>query len=98
MPSGKNRQGGRRWQRVRDVAFQRDKKADAVCWLCGMPIDYDAEPGTPDAWSPDHIKPVSRWPELEYSLTNIAPSHYECNISRQAGEGIDRIGVSSRRW
>lgn len=92
------RHRGKKWERVRSVAFQRDKKANAVCWICGLPIDYGADSGTPDAWSPDHLKPVSKFPELEYTLSNIAASHYECNLSRGAGDGIDRIGMSSRRW
>lgn len=92
------RRGGSRWQRVRKVAFNRDKKADAVCWICGQPIDYYAEPGTPDAYEPDHVKPVSRFPELEFSLDNLRASHCSCNRARGDGTGIDRIGMSSRRW
>lgn len=92
------RRGGKRWQAVRKSALNRDKKQNAVCWICGYPIDYDAVPGTPNAWEPDHIKPVSKFPELEYSLSNIAPSHCSCNRSRGDGAGIDRIGNVSRRW
>lgn len=93
-----SRRGGKRWQTVRQAAFNRDKKADAVCWICEQPIDYYAEPGTPDAWEPDHVKPVSKFPELEFSLGNIRASHCSCNRSRGDGSGIDRIGVTSRRW
>lgn len=93
-----SRRGGRHWQRVREAAFQRDRKKNAVCWICGMPIDYDAPSGTPDAWEPDHIKPVAKFPQLEFVLSNIAPAHCSCNRSRGDGSGIDRIGTTSRRW
>ncbi len=93
-----SRRGGKRWQTVRQAAFNRDKKAGAVCWICEQPIDYYAEAGTPDAWEPDHVKPVSKFPELEFSLGNIRASHCSCNRSRGDGSGIDRIGVTSRRW
>lgn len=92
------RHGGRRWQRVRRVAYNRDRGNDAPCWICGQPIDYDAPAGTPDAYEPDHVRPVSRFPELEFSLENIRAAHCSCNRSRGDGSGIDRIGMSSRRW
>lgn len=92
------RRGGKRWKAVRQAAFKRDFKKKAPCWICGQPIDYDAETGTPDAWEPDHVKPVAKFPELEFSLANIKPSHCSCNRSRGDGSGIDRIGQTSRRW
>lgn len=93
-----SRRGGRKWQAVRHAAYLRDKKKGAKCWICHQPIDYDADPGTPDAWEPDHVKPVAKFPELEFSLSNIRASHCSCNRSRGDGSGIDRIGSTSRRW
>lgn len=92
------RRGGAQWQAVRTSAYRRDLKQHAVCWICGQPIDYQAKPGTPDAWEPDHVKPVSKYPELEFSLSNIRASHCSCNRSRGDGTGADKIGATSREW
>lgn len=92
------RRGGAQWQAVRTSAYRRDLKQNAVCWICGQPIDYQAKPGTPDAWEPDHVKPVSKYPELEFSLSNIRASHCSCNRSRGDGTGADKIGATSREW
>lgn len=92
------RRGGRRWKITRDAAFRRDYKLRAVCWICGQPINYEAPSSAPDGWAPDHYRPVSKFPELEFDLSNIRPSHVQCNLSRGAGDGIDHIGSTSRVW
>lgn len=92
------RRGGSRWRLVRKMALNRDRKANAPCWICGRPIDYTAAPQTPNAWEPDHVKPVELYPELEYDLDNIRPSHCSCNRSRGMGRGGDKLGQPSRRW
>lgn len=95
-----SRRGGSRWQTVRRMAFNRDVKANSVCWICGRPIDYTAPANDPDSWEPDHVKPVSLYPELEFDLSNIRPSHASCNRSRGNGTrfGDDRLGNPSRKW
>lgn len=92
------RNHGAQWQAVRMSAYRRDLKRQAPCWICGQPIDYQAAPGSPDAWEPDHVKPVSKYPELELSLSNIAPSHCSCNRARGDGSGADKIGRTTRAW
>ena len=93
-----NRRGGRKWQAVRLSAYRRDMRSNAPCWICGQLIDYQAPAGTPDAWEPDHVKPVAKFPELEFALSNIRASHCSCNRSRGQGDGVDRIGPTSRIW
>lgn len=40
-----------RWKYVRAQAWCRDKKAHAVCAICGQKIDYSLTPSsTDDAW------------------------------------------------
>ena len=66
----KHLQGGDHMPRVRKTTrqFEKDKAAffaqckarHAVCWLCGMPIDYAAEKNTSDeSYNLDHLYPVS---------------------------------------
>lgn len=98
MAQTSRRRAGQRWKRVREAARRRDLRAGAVCWICGQPIDYDAPADDPNAWSPDHVVPVAKAPQLEFALSNIRASHTSCNKSRGQGEGIDRIGPTSRVW
>lgn len=94
--------GGPRWQKLKAQAIRRDMARDARCWICGGRIDYQAMPGTPDAYEPDHIKPRSKHPELTYDITNIAPSHCSCNRSRKDKSQQETmemgVGTPSRDW
>lgn len=94
--------GGSRWRNLKAQALRRDMRKDARCWICGGRIDYRAEPGTPDAWEPDHIKPRSKYPELTYDITNLAPSHCSCNRSRKDRSAQETLGLGvgtqSRDW
>ena len=89
-----------RWPYVRRMAWNRDRKARAPCHICGQPIDYDVEPSSmPDAWEPDHLVPVSKRPELELDLANVAPSHMRCNRGRGNGKnGENDLGMRSKIW
>ena len=85
------------------MAYERDRRADAPCWLCGGRIDYDAPPMSPDAWEPDHVLTVDEHPECQLDLANIRPSHASCNRSRGAADRTRKlraqaVGQQSRRW
>ena len=88
------------WPRVRALAWDRDRRARAVCHICGQPIDYFVKPSsTPDSYEPDHIVPVSKRPDLELDLNNIKASHRRCNRTRGDGiRGPKDLGVQSRDW
>ena len=89
-----------RWKKVRRLAWDRDRKTRAPCHICGMPVDYLAEPSsTPDSWEPDHVIPVSKRPDLELDLSNVKASHKRCNRARGDGtNGENAIGMQSRIW
>ncbi len=42
------RKGGRQFEKDRKVFFLECKAEHRPCWLCGMPIDYDAPQNTTD--------------------------------------------------
>lgn len=86
-----------RWRKLRARLYERDRRADAPCWICGQPIDYRAPARTPDAWEPDHFIPVSERPDLAFDPGNILPAHCSCNRSRGAGEALG-LGTPSRDW
>ena len=89
-----------RWPYVRKMAWDRDRKAKAVCWICGQAIDYSvAASSSDDSWEPDHVQPVSKRPDLELDLNNIKPAHRQCNRQRGDGtNGENAIGQRSRIW
>lgn len=88
-----------RWPYIRKLAYERDRKARAVCHICGDRIDYSLKPSTaPLSWEPDHLQPFSRAPELELDLNNIAASHMRCNRQRGNGTNDGAIGRRSRIW
>lgn len=88
-----------RWQKIRRMAWDRDRKARAVCHICGERIDYTLQPSSaPLAWEPDHLIPYTKAPELELDLNNIAPSHMRCNRQRGNGNNDGQIGQRSRIW
>ena len=62
-PSRKVRKGGRQFEKDRKAFFLKCKAEHAVCWLCGMPIDYDApQNSSDDSYNLDHFYPVPNAP------------------------------------
>lgn len=105
----KHLQGGDHMPRVRKTTrqFEKDKatffnqcKAQhAVCWLCGMPIDYEATKNTTDdSFNLDHLYPVSKHPELQFDPAGFRPSHTSCNRLRGNQDPPTPIGTLSRQW
>ena len=81
------------------MAWDRDRKARAVCHICGERIDYTLTPSSvPLSWEPDHLIPVSKDPTRELDLTNVAPSHMRCNRQRGNGYNDGQLGQRSRIW
>ena len=82
--------------------FERDKRAGARCYWCKDVIDYSLGPytrgGNTMAWSPEHVKPRDRYPELTLEPTNIVAAHFHCNAARQDKAGIMPLGTPSREW
>lgn len=84
----------RRLQRLR--ADQRAKRLP--CWLCGQPIDYDLPDDDPSAFSLDHAKPWSLFPELREDPGNLRSAHLRCNKARGNREPTPGLGLRSREW
>lgn len=87
------------WQKLRPILYKRDRLANSPCGICGQPIDYRLTDG-PDCWEPDHIKPVRRYPELAFVMSNLQPTHRSCNRSKSDNElkNDNGLGSPSRRW
>ena len=66
MP-GRTRKTSRQFEKDKATFFTQCKAQHAVCWLCGMPIDYNAVKNTTDdSFNLDHMFPVSKHPELQF--------------------------------
>ena len=68
------------------------------CWLCGQPIDYEAPFDDPNAFTADHVQPLSLHPDLAEDPTNLRAAHRRCNGSRGNRAPALDLGQLSRRW
>lgn len=96
MPKTSGR-GGRPWQTLRANLAQ----GHPPCWICHQPIDYDADPFTPNAYELDHIIPVSCAPHLARDPNNLRPAHRRCNRNRSnhpPPKPRPPLGTTSRTW
>lgn len=86
---------GARWRALREqIKARRDP-----CWWCGQPIDYDAAYPQPDSFTVDHVKPLSRHPELAEDPTNLVAAHARCNNAKGASEHLHlSLGNVSEQW
>ncbi len=94
---------GSRWKAVRKAAFERDRDANAPCWICGRPINYAAPSTDPDGWQPDHVLTVHDFPQYALDITNVKPSHARCNNQRGQADKAERkraseLGEPSEDW
>lgn len=88
--------------RVKRRCFERDRRANAPCVWCHAPIDYALGPysrgGDTWAWSPEHVKPRDKYPELALDPANIVAAHFHCNAKRRDRAGMTNLGKPSREW
>lgn len=88
----------RKWRELRARLYERDRRADARCWICGQPIDYRAAPLSPDSWEPDHVVPVAADPDRAFDPGNIRAAHCACNRARGNRKQGNDLGTRSRQW
>lgn len=93
------RHATRYFKQVKARFYERCRRERPVCWLCGQPIDYEAEPGTTDdSLTLDHRIPVSKRPDLQDDPANFMPAHRSCNIRRGDSDPLLSLGTFSRVW
>lgn len=87
------------WRRLRLQCYERDRRRDARCAICGGAIDYDARPSSHDwAYEPDHRLPRESHPELALVPENVQPSHRKCNRAKGKRASANPLGRPSREW
>lgn len=99
MSASGARHSTRYFRQVKEQFYARCRREKPVCWLCGQPIDYDADPGsTDDSLTLDHRIPVSKRPDLQDDPANFMPAHRSCNIRRGDSDPVLSLGTFSRVW
>ena len=99
MATSGSRHSTRHFKQVKEQFYRRCKRERPACWLCGQPIDYDADPGsTDDSLTLDHRIPVSKRPDLQDDPANFMPAHRSCNIRRGDADPVVPLGQLSRDW
>lgn len=80
-----------RWKELRAKVLSEESH----CWLCGLPLDFDAPPRT--RWSPsvDHRIPRSLGGDM-FDRDNLRAAHYGCNAGR--GRRDPTPERKSERW
>lgn len=88
----------RAYQTLRAEFRAECEEAGALCWLCGLPIEYGAGQYDEDAFELDHFFPVSTHPEKAEDPQNFRPSHRRCNQVRGNGAPRPGLGATSVDW
>lgn len=65
------------------------------CWLCGMPIDFNAKPNSSKAPTFEHLIAQSRGGTK--SVENLVLCHPGCNKQLAARPLVDKIKMRERR-
>jgi 5-methylcytosine-specific restriction endonuclease McrA len=71
---------------------------NSPCCRCGQAIDYSLRWPHPDAFSKEHLRPVSLFPHLAEDPENLAPSHWRCNASAGNRQNAPALGVTGQEW
>lgn len=74
------------------------QETDALCWLCGQPINYHAPAYHPDSFELDHFYPRASHPDLALDESNFRPSHASCNRARGKKDPPLPLGKHSATW
>jgi 5-methylcytosine-specific restriction endonuclease McrA len=99
MAKARVRKSGRQFEKDRKAFFARCRAEHRVCWLCGMPIDYEAGQNTSDdSYNLDHLYPVSKRPDLQHDPAGFRPSHTSCNRLRGNKDPAQPLGMLTRQW
>ncbi len=80
------------WRKLRDRVLAEE----SVCWLCGLPIRFDAPPCSTYSPSVDHIIPRDERPDLTYDRDNCRAAHFGCNSGRRERDPVPMR--KSRYW
>jgi 5-methylcytosine-specific restriction endonuclease McrA len=66
-----------------------------LCWLCAKHLNFKAKPNSPQAWSVEHLLPISRGGPS--TLENLVLCHPPCNRMLKDRPLKDKIKLRERR-
>lgn len=65
------------------------------CWLCGKPIDWDADWRSGDSYTYDHVETIAQGGHMR---GQGRPAHRSCNSRRKAGTANVTTPTTTRKW
>lgn len=68
-----------KWLATKEKWLEQNKAPYYFCWICNRML-------TRSQLTLDHVKSRSRHPELRYSLKNLKPCCWDCNIEKGSRE------------
>lgn len=74
-----DQRAGRPWQRLVEAC---KTTYPWTCHLCEQPIPHGLHRRHPLAYQADHVQPYETHPHLRMDITNLRPSHRQCNQYR----------------
>lgn len=86
-----SRTGTGRYKRLRRAIL----RPGSVCWLCGEPILFGADPKHPLAPTLDHVTPFARGGKDERE--NLRPAHRKCNRLK-SDKAPMQTPITSQEW
>lgn len=87
---------GSRHRRNRDAIL--NQPGPIYCWICGIEIDRTLPRSDWNSLEVDHVKPVSKFPELRYDPANLRACCKRCNRDRGNGDPRPGLTRTSRDW
>ena len=72
----RNGKGHRSYRRQAQIL----KRRRLPCSWCGQPIDYEASPNDPEAFTADHVDPIAHGGSLHKG--ELQPMHRRCNARK----------------
>lgn len=93
---------GQRQPRAYDTREYKRVRAEllvpgALCWLCGLAIDFTVPPRHPMSPSLDHVVPLAKGGHPT-ARENARPAHFGCNSSKQDKQARPMPLKRSRAW
>jgi hypothetical protein len=82
---------GRSTAKIRSL--KKQMRAERMpCYICRLPINYEAKQNEPDSFELEHILPMKTHPHLAEDPANLGPSHSSCNRSKGARDVVFELG------
>lgn len=86
----------KRYADLSQALRRRARRDNEPCWICGRPIDFDADWRDPLSFTADHVVPIALGGSMRGEMR---PCHRSCNSRRSTRDATpERRLVTSMEW